>query len=176
MKALSGMQPWWHAIIHLNKRIENRVAESSAHRAMRRYRCPLLLHASAGIDSLGCFDSAVEQIREVIGDRSFVIFRSSLEVRFGRRKSWAPGDRMLRGGIVGKCRVAGLITPDGAPFDLEAAAAIQRLKPDMRWHIPGQWGHILEEVEELPFVACKGALGLWEFDETLLHGARKDTP
>lgn len=160
MKALSGMQPWWDAILFMGKRIENRREESSAHRQMKSYREPLLLHASAGIGSFVAFTDALSSIGALISDEQWGRLTSLLVSRKDRQ--WAPGPNMLRGGIVGRCRVVGLITPHGDPWKNEGIDAIAKYKPDMRWHIPGQWGHILADVEELPFRACKGALGLWE--------------
>lgn len=166
MRALSGMQPWWLAIIHLGKRIENRVEASSSHKALRTYRSPFLLHASARVGTRQDFDDAVSSIGNIIGNARFEEFRAAyLDVKYyGDCDSWyIPNEAVPLGCIVGRARCVGLITPDGDPFDLEARAAIERLKPDMRWHIPGQWGHILDDVVPAPIhVPCKGALGLWE--------------
>lgn len=161
MKTLSGLQPWWFAIMHLGKRIENRIDKSSAHRQMKTYREPLLLHASAGIGHLGEFSGACDSIRDVIDELTWARFRDEhLEMR--KDGAWTPRRSLPRGGIVGRCRVVGLITPHGDPWKFEGIDAVKKYQPDMRWHIPGQWGHILADVQPLPFVACKGALGLWE--------------
>ncbi len=172
MKALSGLEPWWTAILKWGKRIENRVGASSAHKQLVRYRAPFLLHVSAGIGALGEFDAACSSIRKIIDDSDWMAFRREhIETRMRQHTLfYVPKASLPRGGIVGRARVVGLIRPDGRPLDGEAERAIARLKPDMRWHIPGQWGHILDEVEPLPFVPCKGALGLWECDyESLLQ-------
>jgi hypothetical protein len=163
MRALSGQQPWWYAITHLGKRIENRYETSSAHRALMTYREPFLLHASAGVGAQDDFDWACIAIENAIGVERFQTFRAEmLDVKYrGDCDAVFVNSALPLGGIVGRARCVGLITPEGKPFGFEGVDAVARLNPDMRWHIPGQWGHILDDVVTLPFVPCKGALGLW---------------
>jgi hypothetical protein len=151
-KALSGRQPWWWAILHAGKRIENRLPESSARVQMRTHRGPLLLHAS-----IGCVRLHLKTELAWMLDRGLITY-----------EQWPGLDNVHRGGIIGRCRVVGLITPDGDPFDLEGRIAMETYKPDMRWHIPGQWGHVLADVEPLPFVPCGGALGLWSVPQDVV--------
>lgn len=170
MKALSGLQPWWFAITHLGKRIENRVEQSPAHKQMRTYREPILLHASAGIGNRAAFSDACESVRRIVYQGSWNDFHHQY-LDIGADGIWSPRSHLPRGGIVGRARVVGLITPHGDPWKFEGIEAVKKYRPDMRWHIPGQWGHILADVEPLPFVACKGALGLWNCDyEALTRG------
>jgi len=77
-------------------------------------------------------------------------------------------DAFVRGGIVARTRTIGLITPDGDPADLETRALLDAGHVDMRWHIRGQFGHVLADVERLPFVQCDGALGLWTVPEHVM--------
>jgi hypothetical protein len=159
VKALSGRQPWWSALLH-GKPIENRVAAAPAHQQLRAYREPFLLHASAGVGSLKDFAFACGFIRERLSDSAWQAFRDSLLVH--GPDGFRPGPALLLGGVIGRARVVGLITPDGEPHGDEGRDAVARYRPDMRWHMRGQWGHILTDVEPLPFVPCKGAL--WLFD------------
>lgn len=174
MKALSGLQPWWWWITDapeaVAKRIENRVQASSAHAALRRYREPFLLHASAGIGKRGEFDVYCNSIgltlqRLKVGSQAASMAWAAFRAYVTRDEHglFVPMPALERGGIVGRARCVGLITPAGDPYDLEAREAIERYQVDLAWHIPGQWGHILADVEKLPFRPCKGALGLWEF-------------
>jgi hypothetical protein len=150
MKTISMRQPWLWATLATNlaspKRIENREDKSSARQQMKRYRGPLLLHASAGCTRGEC----VEALEWMIG-QGLISYRD-----------WPGLKSVPRGGVCGRARVVGLITPDGDPYDFEAREAIARYKPDMRWHARGQWGHILADVEPLPFVPVKGMLGLFD--------------
>jgi hypothetical protein len=155
MKTLSIRPQFCWSIIHGQKRIENRARKDGRMPAMCNPRGPLLLHASASVGTREQFDEDIRYIAErANGDRSVVDIAVSVMKR-GRRL-WEPRPELLRGGIVGKCEVTAAIGPKGD---------VSFLRPgliDMRWHLPGHWGLILADVEAVPFVACKGKLGLWE--------------
>lgn len=174
MKCLSGRQPWWTSLLY-GKGIENRFEVSPAHKQLKAYREPFLLHASKGVGTQQEFDDACLFIRERMSESTWQVFRDSFlwfsageGLRNGRR--FRPGAALLRGGIIGRARVVGLITPDGQPYGDEGREAMARVNPDLRWHMRGQWGHILTDIEPLPFVPCKGAL--WLFDAPAGVGGR----
>src|SRR5580704_14985090 len=132
MKCLSGQHPFWWAIMHAQKRIENR-------RRNVTYRGPILLHAS---------------LTEYAGGAAW-IFRE-IGVR-------PPMFEMLpRGGIIGQAKIVDVI-PAGS-FPAVAKAIADHRGVDLRWWMPEQFGIVLADVEPLPFVPCKGRLGLWEAD------------
>lgn len=64
----------------------------------------------------------------------------------GRELEWSfPGYAELpRGGIVGRARIVDCVTEHASP-----------------WFF-GPYGFVLDDVAELPFVACSGALGLFK--------------
>jgi hypothetical protein len=171
MRALSLQQPWADAVLHLGKRIENRRPESSAHKTLLRYREPFLLHASKGVGSIRDFSDACEAIREVADEEAWMLFRDEyLGIGMHRHSAvFLPRTTMLRGGIVGVARCVGLYTPNGAPYLAEGIEADRRYRPNMRWKAPGQFGHILANVEPVPFVPCAGALGLWEVPDAVMR-------
>lgn len=172
LTCLSGVQPFWIAIIKGWKPIENRYETSSAHQAMKRYRGWLYLHASAGVGSLDDFDSACDFIRGLIPPDAWEAFRSEyLTVKVHRHEQYlAPRANLPRGVFVGRCKVTGLIEPGGRPFGDEGKRAVDRLvakhgEQILGWHIQDQWGHILEDVEPTKTLRpAKGALGLWTYD------------
>ena len=139
MKALSGRQPWWWAIMSAHKRIENRRWNTS-------YRGPILLHAANGCTRDEYADALNWMIdADVLG----CVVCPKL-------------DDLPRGGIVGRARIVDVIPP-GTQFPFNRSPGI-----DMRWHMPEQYGFVLDDVEPLPFRACKGALGLFEVPEVSL--------
>jgi hypothetical protein len=142
MRALSIRQPWAHAILHAGKRIENRTWPTS-------FRGWFFIHASKACGKDEMLD-AIESIREVLTHpvaRERVCHLAGLEpgalaICAGAFMS-AP-----RGGIVGKARLVDVLPPTENPTD--------------PWHVPGQFGFVLEDVQEVPFRALRGALGFFE--------------
>jgi hypothetical protein len=72
-------------------------------------------------------------------------------------KDVPPFKELLRGGIVGKANIVDVIPPNGLDPQSPRMKGV-----DARWHMPGQFGFILADVKPLPFIACKGSLGLFE--------------
>lgn len=64
-----------------------------------------------------------------------------------------------RGGIVGIARLVDVIPPE-----LAIDGHCQR-----PWHMHEQFGFVLEDVQPLPFVPLKGALGFFEVDDALVN-------
>src|SRR5271167_4018591 len=143
-------------MLELGKGIENRVEESSTHRALMTYRKAFLLHASAGVGSIGDFAEACDFVSDVADELAWVDFRDKyLGIRMHHGIAvFYPLHALPRHGIIGRARCVGLIEPNGQPYGAEGREAVERLKQNMRWHIRGQWGHILDDVRPLPFVEC----------------------
>jgi hypothetical protein len=92
MKALSGRQPWWWAILHAGKDVENRTWST-------KHRGTLLLHASDSL-TVPYYNEALVWMRE----------------RFGAKwvKDNVPRLEMLpHGGIVGRVDIVDVIEPCG---------------------------------------------------------------
>jgi hypothetical protein len=138
MKALSGRQPWWWLLLH-GKHIENR-------RWSTTYRGPILLHAARGC--------TVDEYEEAF-DFVYMTFGRA------RARQIPPLQDMPRGGIVGRARIVDVIPPGGLP---PASRPREWSDLDMRWHMPEQYGFVLRDIEPLPFVPCRGALGLFDID------------
>lgn len=143
MKTLSGRQPWWWAILHGGKRIDNR-------RWNTHYRGRVLLHAAKGATP-GEYREALEWMIAA-GVATELTMPHLLD--------------MPRGGIVGRARICKVI-PKGLSPDL-ARELVRDLGVDIRWWMPDQYGFVLDDVDPLTFHPCNGALGLWEFDERRL--------
>lgn len=153
MKALSLRQPWAWAITDNSKRVENRVWST-------RFRGPVLLHAAKGC-------TRDEYRSAVVWMVSRGLARSPL-YEFGAMEEIAlrvagvdpqplplvpPLSDMRRGGIVGRARIVDVLEPsaDGTPR--------------APWHMPDQWGFVLEDVEPLPFRSMVGMLGFFAVPE-----------
>jgi hypothetical protein len=137
MKALSGRQPWWWAILHAGKRIENRVWNTA-------YRGPILLHAAKGCTRDEFEDAMIWM--ENVGVIESIAKAPTLKA-------------MQRGGIVGRARIVDVIQP--ARGTVGPCNCAKRLDVDARWHMHDQYGFVLADVEPLPFYACAGSLGLF---------------
>ncbi len=147
MKALSGRQPWWWAILHAGKRVENRVWNT-------KYRGPIILHAA-----MGC---TVDEYEDAL------IWMENVGVIDHISKA-PPLKEMQRGGIVGRARIVDVILPSAGRID--PCNCARRCDVDGRWHMHDQYGFVLEDVEPLPFVPCKGALGIFELAEDVFRSA-----
>lgn len=145
MKCLSGRQPWWWAIMHAGKRVENRVWNTS-------YRGPILLHAAKGC--------TVDEYEDAcIWMENAGVIQHINDV--------PPLKSMQRGGIVGRARIVGVIPPR---HQTSLALSSDFPDVDVRWHMHEQYGFVLADVEPLPFTPMKGALGLFEVTEPIESG------
>lgn len=107
------------------------------------YRGPLLIHAAKGC-TLDEWSDAWEYIQEV---------------HPGVLRVYNPPTHLacLRGGIVGVVDQTGCI--DNAD---------QVDSPDYcSWAEPGQWHHLYSNPRTLPFMPCRGSLGLWDCEVML---------
>lgn len=131
MKALTLTPPWTWIVLHGGKRIENRTWNTS-------YRGPFLIHASKGM-TRDQYDDAL--------DTCHVLGSPSVASRV------PPPSDLERGGIVGVATLFDVFRPC-PPIGPRGLCT-------HGWHMPGQFGFILVDVEPLPFLPCKGALGFW---------------
>lgn len=146
-RALSIMQPWAHAIVHLGKTIENRDWRKCD------FRGEILIHASKGIGTKSHFAMACAMVLDAISP--------ALPPEETREVG------LLRGGIVGRARIVGVVdnlrcnerwrARIGAPTFAET----RDLTPAESVWWTGGFALVLDDVEPVPFVPCKGALGLW---------------
>jgi hypothetical protein len=149
VKALSGRQPWWWAILHAGKRIENRrmvVRGVVRPPTWHRYREPILLHAAKGCTSLEYADA-------------FLWMK-----RAGFALEMPPIADMPRGGIVGRARIIDVLPPHNGQTCNHLLEHFDS-GVDHRWHMPEQYGFVLTDVEPLPFRPWPGSLGLFEVPE-----------
>lgn len=139
-RALSLRQPWLHFIMQFPKapkRIENRRRLIFKDWQGSRF----FLHAAKG------------DRREEWGPVLAWVMARFPEIQV---TDFPEFQDVARGGLVGRTRVVGLILPDGTP---ERGSKIEGV--DLRWHIPGQYGYVLANVEKTSFVPVRGMLGLF---------------
>lgn len=135
MRALSIRQPWAWLIANGYKDIENRTWRT-------HYRGPLLIHASGGMtrdeyEDVADFVRGLNRIQLLAGSNAKPIV---LPER----------DELARGGIIGCARLAGCIAPENRRSD---------------WHMEGQYGFLMLGAAPVPFVPCKGKLGIFDVPE-----------
>lgn len=155
MKALSLIQPWAYAVVHLHKRIENRERWAGC-----AYRGPLLIHASKGIGTRNEFDNAVETILGICEPQYDEAFARPFALSATRGKNaWEPSPELPRGGLVGYAWLDGVIANEEmwANFARENADH-ERQRP---WWFGG-FALVLRDVQPIGFVPWKGALGLFD--------------
>jgi hypothetical protein len=148
MRALSLTQPWPWIILHLGKRIENRS------RNIGSYRGPLLLHASAKMTRKD-WQSAHDFVKRRLGAPQAARIPT-------------PGDeRLVFGAVVARCCVTGQFGPG---FSLLLWTDEGR-RIDPRWYMGGH-AYLFTEVEALPPLPCKGALGFWRPPASIVRAVR----
>lgn len=170
--ALSIRQPWAWAILHAGKRIENREWRGGC-----SYRGPVLIHASLWPAGFKLDKSPAVSIPAADAHHE----AQAMLAMAGNAGAPLPDKvtlRMLyehRGGIVGRANIVGVVERgqvriDGAENELQHAPR-PLTATERAWWVGG-FGLVLDDVEPLPFVACKGALGLFRPDLTPPSGAR----
>jgi hypothetical protein len=152
MKALSLRQPWAAAVLHLGKVIENR-------RWNTAFRGEFLIHAAKGMTRAEHAE-ALDFCEDVLGlPRCFEI----------ADKLQPP--RLRFGGIVGIATLVSVVHPrsDLLPIEGQYPKAIYE-SDAWRWHMAEQYGFVLENVRELPFVPYRGELGFFEIPRSVVAG------
>lgn len=156
MKALSLREPWATVVLAYGKRVENR------RRFNQLYpREHFAIHVAVG-GTHAEWDRDLAWISARFPDIAAKLPASPDEAK---ERGWK------RGGIAGVARIVGVIRPHGdlqfetsEPFDALAAAA------NPRWHMAGQWGYVLAEVEPtLEFTTCRGMLGFFDVPDDLVE-------
>jgi hypothetical protein len=158
-RALSLLNPWlWYVIDATHpspKRLENRTRRIMNWREWTP-KGEVWLHASKG-DDAAYWAESVERVRALFGADYPV-------PRF---------PDCPRGGIVGRARIVGMVTPAGE-VQPEPGESVDRSKLDMRWHFPGEHAYILDDVQPCAFVPCRGMLGFWPVPPTVLDHLRSN--
>lgn len=177
MIALSLRQPWATAVLRLNKRIENR-------RWSTRVRGPFLIHAAKGM-TLAELDSArtfcAYALAEETQDAVFEDYRPIDTAFFGASlDNWPPPrERLARarhampfGAFVGIARLVDVVPPRPENTGLELWYP-RHARSAWRWHMPEQYGFVLEDVHELaapiPYV---GTLGFFDVAREVVELAK----
>lgn len=145
-RALSLTQPWAWLIVSAAghwKNVENR-RPGFSHKS---FRGDFLVHATGS-----CSPKDYQDCRRWVEGH---IGEEVLE-QIPRR------DELLLGGVVGIARVVSLIAPEETHRPAQAGTSVIE-----RWHMPEQYGFVLEDRAALPFVPCGGALGFWRVPNTV---------
>lgn len=143
MKALSLRRPWPWAVFSLDKDIENRDWYTS-------YRGPLAIHAAKGLTR--------DEMRGATG-----FFR---EIGAVGPEDELPWDTFEVGGIVGVCKLTDIIDYGCLPRSQKPHP-----KAESRWYM-GSFGFVLEERRAIPFVPCRGMMGLFDLPITVDRAVR----
>lgn len=152
MKALSLRQPWAWAVLHAGKRVENR-------RWSTRFRGEILIHAAKGCTAKE-YEGAVRWmlLRGLVTGAAWlpssVLGHAPVMLRVAGRgcPEVPPLDELERGGIVGRARIVDVLPPSSNG-------------PRAPWHMPEQYGFVLEDVTPLPFRPYRGSLQLFNVEE-----------
>jgi hypothetical protein len=155
-------------ILYKGKRIENREKWQGC-----SYRGPVLLHAAKSVGTIDEFDDVITTLMMNGVTREYVQTElARYGPRIGRRDCvWSPLAKLPRGGIMGRARIAGVIS--GNRYGERDFAAYAANTPEGEMQRKWWWGKfalVLEDVEPMPFVPWSGALGLFEVDEQKLPG------
>jgi len=174
MRCLSVTQPWLSTILYKGKRIENRVKWQGC-----SYRGPILLHAAKSVGSISEFDDVITTLMMNGVTREYV---EAELAQFGPRRGhrsdvWSPLPKLPRAGIMGRARIAGVIS--GGRYGDRDFAAYAANTPEGEMQRKWWWGQfalVLEDVEPMPFVPWVGALGLFEVDVNQLPAEYRHEP
>ncbi len=153
--ALSIRQPWAWAICNAGKTIENRAWRSC------KYRGPVWIHASLW------GGANLDRISVAAQDEAYSMLAMAKAAKSPRTKGGPVTLRTLyehRGGIVGRARIVGVVERELQAWSVKDENGYRDLTDvDRAWWIGG-FGLVLEDAEPVEFVACKGALGLFQVD------------
>jgi hypothetical protein len=146
--ALSMRQPWYWAVEHAGKRIENR--DWATH-----YRGPLILHAARG-----CEPAEYEEAVGWMVSRSLAVRHGTPANRVNATLPAAPPlERMRRGGFGLIVEVTAVMPRGDAVEQMQLRGHAPRV--DMRWKMPDRCGFVLTRVQALPWAPGRGMPGLF---------------
>lgn len=134
-KAISFLNPWPHTILHMDKRIENRKKPIVTSANMDRI---LWMHVSQDMPAWAERE-CLEFVKKIGIDPAEIPKREDLTY----------------GGFVARFKIVDVILPGG-----KTRSGGPHPRAQDRWYM-GLYGYVLEDVEPVPFVACKGALSCW---------------
>jgi ASCH domain len=139
MKALSLRQPWAWLVVHGGKTIENRRWDT-------QFRGDFLIHAAKGCTKREHEDAA--------------LFAEDASPRSTRlMPAWKDTPRS---GIVGIARLSSIVPPRGEGLRFYPSGV------NPAWHMPDQYGFVLEDIRPLRFVPCVGMLGFFTPEQGVL--------
>jgi hypothetical protein len=153
MKALTLTQPWATLVAIGAKRIETRSWRTS-------YRGPLAIHAAKGLASVG----GKRGLRQLIASEPFATALAG--------HSWLP-----LGAIIATCTPVDCVPTEQIMKAFGAYGPTDASGGHKLWPLTDQeltfgdysanrWGWLLDDVQMLDTpVFCKGALGLWEWQQ-----------
>jgi len=140
--ALSLRQPWAYFMLELpppfRKDIENR-------KWCPEKRGEIWVHASKGLTKSEFYEAC------------------EFALNAGVPRELLPSfDALPRGGIVGRWTITDVMRPGGL------ARIGTHARQGDRWHMPEQFGIIVDHARAVPFVPCSGALGFWRVPADVL--------
>lgn len=142
LPVLTLRQPWAWMVIHGGKGIENRTWPAN-------FRGRFLIHAGKGMTKAE-YSDALDFAYGVQPElRTFAIPGS--EELGGPWTKFIPAyEELERGGIVGKAYLSKVLPPPKEQMGWQHT-----------WRMDGQYGFVLEDIEPLPFMPCKGHQRWW---------------
>lgn len=153
--ALSLRQPWAHAVVHLGKSIENRRWDTT-------YRGEFLIHASKGMTRQEFLDGVDFCDHEMGRGISNSILATG---------EMPQAKALVKGAIIGAARLVDVIPP--CEFCLERDGLIECGGPHRKWHMPFQYGFVLEKIRPAPrIVPCVGHLGFFRVPDDVVAQLR----
>jgi hypothetical protein len=136
-RVLSLTQPWGWCIVSMPGLWKN-IENRRPGFSFKSFRGDFFVHAAKGCTAKE-YAEACTWIRDRFGPGSIGPIPAYL--------------KLARGGIIGMARVTDIVTP--AP------------SPRAPWHMAEQYGFVLEDRVELPFVAERGYQGFWRAKQEL---------
>ena len=139
MKALTLHAPWAFAVAHLGKRVENRTWQPPESLIGQR----IAIHAGGPVNWRRAMWCNVFSAARVAG---LSIEEIQTKMRGVNVHTGGGFDYCFR--VVCTARVAGIVPPD----------------EDLPWHVIGQYGWLLDDVQLVSSPVMSGRLGLWDVD------------
>jgi hypothetical protein len=178
MKALTIHPIWLHMIVRpacrtrrdpgwphrfSPKRVENRTDRNGNAGQPVSHRGPLILHASQR-QSRTEYESVLRQLYD-----AGLLRESHYPLNAPLAKRLPLLEKLPVGGIVAYCQAVGHLRPDGTADTVYGELSAREVAHayDLRWWNGGH-ALLIDDVEPLPFVACKGALNTWQVPAPVL--------